>query len=326
MAYRFNPPANWPAAPAGWVPPAGWQPDPAWGPVPEGWNLWVDDAAAPGPALVPAPAPAPAPAAPRKKRTGLIIVILSVVLVLIVAAVVGLSVVLNSLAAGPPVEGVERAGSIEEARAVLQKTHDEAMDFIEDNHGFSKPDKRERITAALESGTKGTSIWEVEMGTKDILVTMEAMAQGADQWNETWGQPPAFTDNLSGTALEGILDGYTGGTVDFAIDSECGSATACVQRDDPNVVHLNEEYVDNPRYVIDYADVLLHEFGHVTQFKYVDEFEMSADYEALFDFDVELHADCMAQSLKPDFATAYGSVCSPEQLTSAKNAWGGVFN
>jgi hypothetical protein len=322
MAYRFNPPANWPAAPAGWVPPAGWQPDPAWGPVPEGWNLWIDDAAVPAGS----PVPHPIPVAPRKKRTGLGILILAVVLVIVVAGVVGLSVMLNTLSAGPPVEGVERAGSIEEARAVLQETHDEATDFVEDNHGFSKTDKLERIAAALEAGNKGTSIWEVEMQTRDIMVTMEAMAQGADRWNETWGQAPAFTDNVSGTALEAILDEYTGGTVDFAIDSECGSATACVQRDDPNVVHLNEEYVDNPRYVIDYADVLLHEYGHVTQFKYIDEFEMSADYEALFDFNVELHADCMSLSLKPDFATAYGSVCSPEQLTSAKNAWGGVFN
>ena len=45
MTLRFNPPPNWPAPPAGWTPPAGWQPDPSWGPVPEGWKLWVDDAA-----------------------------------------------------------------------------------------------------------------------------------------------------------------------------------------------------------------------------------------------------------------------------------------
>jgi hypothetical protein len=43
MALRYNPPANWPAPPAGWTPPAGWQPDPSWGPAPEGWSLWVED-------------------------------------------------------------------------------------------------------------------------------------------------------------------------------------------------------------------------------------------------------------------------------------------
>ncbi len=49
MAYRFNPPPNWPIDDAGWTPPPGWQPDPSWGPAPEGWNFWIDadEAAAP---------------------------------------------------------------------------------------------------------------------------------------------------------------------------------------------------------------------------------------------------------------------------------------
>lgn len=62
MALRFNPPPNWPAPPEGFVPPAGWQPDPAWGPVPEGWQLWVDDAsAASAPAVSASADPAWAP-------------------------------------------------------------------------------------------------------------------------------------------------------------------------------------------------------------------------------------------------------------------------
>lgn len=55
MALRFNPPPNWPAPPDGFVPPAGWQPDPAWGPAPEGWQLWVDDAAGEGASTSSAP-------------------------------------------------------------------------------------------------------------------------------------------------------------------------------------------------------------------------------------------------------------------------------
>lgn len=43
---RFNPPPNWPPAPAGFTPDASWQPDPAWGPPPPGWPVWVDDTAA----------------------------------------------------------------------------------------------------------------------------------------------------------------------------------------------------------------------------------------------------------------------------------------
>ena len=41
MAYRFNPPPNWPIDDANWSPPPGWQPDPSWGPAPEGWNFWI---------------------------------------------------------------------------------------------------------------------------------------------------------------------------------------------------------------------------------------------------------------------------------------------
>ncbi len=50
MAYRFNPPPNWPIEDANWTPPPGWQPDPAWGPAPDGWNFWVHDQEAPAPA------------------------------------------------------------------------------------------------------------------------------------------------------------------------------------------------------------------------------------------------------------------------------------
>lgn len=69
MAARFNPAPGWPPAPEGWTPPPGWQPDPSWPAVPQGWPLWVDDAAsAPTAPSAPAPAPAspsaPAPTAP----------------------------------------------------------------------------------------------------------------------------------------------------------------------------------------------------------------------------------------------------------------------
>ena len=42
MAYRFNPPPNWPIEDPNWTPPPGWQPDPSWGPPPADWNFWVD--------------------------------------------------------------------------------------------------------------------------------------------------------------------------------------------------------------------------------------------------------------------------------------------
>ena len=52
MAYRFNPPPNWPIDDPSWTPPPGWQPDPSWGPAPEGWNFWI--AAEDAPAAEPA--------------------------------------------------------------------------------------------------------------------------------------------------------------------------------------------------------------------------------------------------------------------------------
>ncbi|WP_193104528.1 hypothetical protein [Brachybacterium sp. FME24] len=42
MAYRFNPPPNWPIDDPNWSPPPGWQPDSSWGPAPEGWNFWIE--------------------------------------------------------------------------------------------------------------------------------------------------------------------------------------------------------------------------------------------------------------------------------------------
>lgn len=80
MVARYNPPPNWPAPPAGWTPAPGWTPDPSWGPAPEGWQLWVDDAAAqpahtvgpafgPASALPPAPATAALPVRPGEERS-----------------------------------------------------------------------------------------------------------------------------------------------------------------------------------------------------------------------------------------------------------------
>lgn len=42
MAYRFNPPPNWPRPQHGWTPPPGWRPDPGWPPPPPGWQLWIE--------------------------------------------------------------------------------------------------------------------------------------------------------------------------------------------------------------------------------------------------------------------------------------------
>jgi len=316
MVYRFNSPPNWPTPPAGWAPDAGWQPDPSWGPVPDGWSLWVD---VPG---------EPAPATARKSRVGLVIGIVAGAAVLALVVAGGVAAV--SFLTTPPdtvtVEGFESPRSVEEAKDNLQKTYDEAVEFLDSHHGIMRSVVLPDLNDALEDGKEQTSIDLVELRTITIMSTQERMTTSAEEWEEIWEGEPAFTDNRSGTDLEDVLDDYTGGTVDFAIDSVCGTATACVRDRAQNLVHLNDLYVGNPAYAhIDYADVLLHEFAHVVQFKYELELDESPDFARLFNSDVEFHADCMSLSLKPDFATAYGSVCTPEHLAAAKDAWDGVF-
>src|SRR5690625_7878538 len=71
MAYRFNPPPNWPIDDPAWSAPPGWQPDPSWGPAPEGWNFWVHadapaESAAPEPTE---PGPEPTSAVPGPEPT-----------------------------------------------------------------------------------------------------------------------------------------------------------------------------------------------------------------------------------------------------------------
>lgn len=47
MPYRFNPPPNWPAMPAGWSPPRNWQAPANWPAPPPSWQFWVADDNAP---------------------------------------------------------------------------------------------------------------------------------------------------------------------------------------------------------------------------------------------------------------------------------------
>jgi hypothetical protein len=54
MAWKFNPPPEWPPPPDGWVPPPGWTPPRSWPEPPFGWQLWIQqsdrdqDPASPG--------------------------------------------------------------------------------------------------------------------------------------------------------------------------------------------------------------------------------------------------------------------------------------
>lgn len=79
MAWRFNAPPGWPAAPQGWTPPNGWTPDPTWPPAPDGWQFWVQE-------------PEPQPTAPPpRSRAGLVVAVVAL-LVLGVVAVAAVAV------------------------------------------------------------------------------------------------------------------------------------------------------------------------------------------------------------------------------------------
>lgn len=236
--------------------------------------------------------------------------------------------VFNVFGVDPTVDGVERAGSLDEAWDVLDNDYELAMAFLEKNHGFEKTPVRASLSEHLREGKAGDTIWEVETHTSSILHELQTMQTAAALWNDIWGGEPAFTDNRSGTEFEAILDGYTNGTVDFAIDNECPDLPAgCVMWDDPNVVHLTESYINNPvNSQKNYVNLLLHEYAHIVQMKYWLEVKPSAEYATLFDKNLEHQADCMALAIKPDFVSGYGSVCSAEQLESAKAIWDGVIH
>jgi len=68
MAYRFNPPPNWPTPPSGWTPPAGWTPDPSWPAPPQGWSFWIEEPAPPAATTPVQPPEIPKPAAGKQTR------------------------------------------------------------------------------------------------------------------------------------------------------------------------------------------------------------------------------------------------------------------
>lgn len=115
MAFRYNPPPNWPQPPAGWTPPPGWQPDPAWGPAPEGWQVWVEDSDMNG--ASPAPTTGRAQGswfARHKVLTGLVAVLL---LFFVIGALSGGDETQTDVAQPAPTGEAEPSTETEEATA-----------------------------------------------------------------------------------------------------------------------------------------------------------------------------------------------------------------
>ena len=333
--YTFNTPPNWPTPPAGWTPPKGWVPDAAWGAAPDGWEFWtLAQPAAPAPAPagpmepgapVSPPAPPPATAAKKKSKVGPIIAIVAgvAVLGLVIAGGVYVWNFLGTTPAGLPEEGFESASTVEEAHATLQQEHDEMIDYLESfDHGLDFVAHRDSIDQVLEDGLAATTISDVEVQTGTYEWMYEPMEEEHAAWEAQWAVDDSNLTNDTGTIQEEILDRISGGLAKVSVDSHCDS-TACVDGDDPTVVHVIEKNMNSKTLI--WEDVMRHEYAHVIQFKYEGRLEYGTEYEELFGSDEELHADCMSQALKPDFKTAYGSKCSTEMLESAGNVWDGII-
>jgi len=334
----FTTPPNWPTPPAGWTPPEGWAPDAAWGPAPEGWQFWVPatagspaqsaPVAAPA-APVAAPAPPTPPAQPavtkKKSKAGPIIAIVAgvAVLGLVIAGGVYVWNFLGTTPEGLPEEGFESASSVEEAHATLQQEHDEMIEFMESfDHGIDFTAYRDSIDQVLDDGLAANTISDVEVQTATYEWMREPMEEEYASWEAKWAVDDSNLTNTTGTIQEEILDRISGGLATVSVDSHCDS-TACVDGEDPTVVHVIEKNMNSKTLI--WEDVMRHEYAHVIQFKYIDRLEYGTEYEDLFGSNEELHADCMSQALKPDFKTAYGSKCSTEMLESAGNVWDGII-
>jgi len=336
--FTFNTPPNWPTPPAGWTPPEGWVPDAAWGPAPEGWTFWLPaaPAAPPAPQFAPpgavaaAPLAAPpvaSPAASTKKKSKVGPIIAVVVGVAVIGAVIagGIAVwnFLGTTPAGLPDEEFASATTVDEAHEILQAEHDEMIDYMESfDHGIDFTAYRSSIDQVLEDGLAASTVSDVEVQTATYEWMREPMDEEYAAWQAEWVVDDANLTNDTGTIQEEILDRISGGLATVSIDAHCKS-TACVDGDDPTTVHVIKKNINDKGLI--WEDVMRHEYAHVIQFKYIGRLEYGTEYEELFGSNEELHADCMSQSLKPDFKTAYGSKCSAEMLESARNVWDGII-
>ena len=328
---QFNPPPGWPTPPPGWRPYYGWQPDPSWPPPPEGWPFWV--------------VPPKKPIRPWVFNLTALAGVLAIALVLVSVWAANL----NRPVALPDPD-IPVFVTLEESLAYYEGEKSAARTFV-DEHPFGYDYERvESLIAdldpkvAAEAGEPEPDLAAIAGWGYGIHGLVAVFAQSVDRWETTFAPKPELLTNASGTAAEAALDTVSGGVSDIVFDDSCGpaeEALACVWSG--SVVHVPTELRDlsDAELTADYGDfwvsVMIHEYGHVVQNKYINRLLADADFQRLFvdieqppdadEFDVpiEYSADCMGVLVVPHYVPGYLETCTTEQLAFAAKIWDGSF-
>jgi hypothetical protein len=178
----------------------------------------------------------------------------------------------------------------------------------------------------------------------DIHSLTEDFSDAVERWESTYSPHPELLTNASGTAAEEALDTVSGGVADIVFDDYCGDpdeVLACVSAGTLVHVPIEHKYLSDAELTAEYSDfwmsVMVHEYGHVVQNKFMNRLLADPEYQRLFvdieqppdadeyDVDIEYSADCMGVARLPGFVLAYLPVCSPEQIGFAATIWDGSF-
>jgi len=328
---QFNPPPGWPPPPPGWRPYYGWQPDPSWPPAPEGWPFWV--------------VPPKKPTSPWMFWVPAVAGALAIVLV----GVFVWSANQNRPVARPNPD-IPVFSTLEESLAYYEGEKAAALTFV-DEYPFGYDFERvESLIAdldpkvAAEAADTAPDLAAIAGWGYGIHGLIEVFAQSVDRWETDFSPKPELLTNASGTEAEAALDTVSGGVADILFDDSCGSADealACVWGGTVVHVPLELRNLSDAELTANYGDfwvsVMVHEYGHVVQNKYIYRLIADADYQRLFvdieqpadadeyDVPIEYSADCMGVVLIPDYVPGYLETCTSEQLAFAATIWDGSF-
>lgn len=134
----------------------------------------------------------------------------------------------------------------------------------------------------------------------------------------------------AGSTAKEALNSIAGDTVtmtlvDWPCDTKNDQVAACVISTDPTNIQVAKRFLD--RDLPTWKNIMMHEYGHVVQFRDYPKFIASSGYTGIFKSDPEWYTDCMAMSkIGSTYSSGYKYACSPEQLAVASKAWSGDFS
>lgn len=340
----FATPPGWPQPPAGWRPPAGWQPDPSWPPAPAGWVFWVDPVTG-APAQAPAPAAATPGAPPAKRRGKTLAIVLSVIGGLLVLLIAAPFIVLGIAKAANP----DAITSVDDAVAAYEEQSATIRQYvIEHPWGYAEAGFTDELLddeLAAELASSSPDIDEIVYLAHTVEATRLSWEPLVAAWEIEYAAKPENSGNTSGTDAEAALDAISGGVSELIPEpGPCGDATVAACVFGGTTVYVNPELAQltdaellarSPR---DWEGLMMHEYAHVIQNKYLFRLTEHPDYVRLFEiaqpegtplvlrYALEHSADCMAAVRIPGYVNGYPGDCTPEQLAFAETIWDGSFH